>query len=232
MYFLLGSDNGSAPDDYSSTDQARNINIWYDVAVDMILESFQGWNFNNNIATTSLVADTRQYTLSAASLSVGAVDLLQVTRVEISYDGTNYYKAKPITMAELNKATEALADADIDANAALSSQTQPRYMLGEDTIDIYPQPSAASTNGLKIYYTKGVTALSADGDVPLIPSLFFRLLSLGGAYDYAFSRGLPIAGSLRQEVEIYKQDLKEFLAIRNSDQPIIATAGNISNYED
>lgn len=227
MYFLLGG--SAAPDDYSSADQLRNINIWYDVAVDMILQSFEGWNFNDNVATTSLVGGTRTYTLSAASLSITATNLLQVTRVEVSYDnGSNYYKAIPISK---NSISDAIADSQIDTKAGLTAQTQPRYYLGEDSITIFPSPSSASTNGLKVYYTKAVTALAQSTDVPLIPSIFFRLLSLGGAYDYSMSRGLPNAATLRAEIELYKNDLRAFLSIRNTDQKIYASAANLDQYD-
>lgn len=225
-YFLLGG--SAAPDDYSSTDQLRNINNWYDVAVDMILQSMPDWAFNDNIATTNLVGGTRAYTLSAASLSISAVNLLQINRVEISYDGVNYYRASPIPKADI---ASALADSQIDSKAGLSDTAAPRYYLGEDSITIFPSPGANVTNGLKIYYTKAVTALSSAGDVPLIPSIFFRLLSLGMAYDYAFSRGLPNADRLRMEIENYKIELKSFMSIKVPDEKIIASVGNLSQYE-
>lgn len=53
------------------------------------------------------------------------------------------------------------------------------YKLGT-TIRVYPKPDQAYTTTL--YYFKEPTALSADADVPEIPSEFEELLIIGAAY--------------------------------------------------
>jgi len=227
MYFLLGSNSGTAPDDYSANDQKRNINLWYRKAYTEVLKTISGWRIQDNIATTNLVSGTRSYQFSAGGgLNVSVANLIKIDRVEISYDsGATYYKAYPIQQADI---PEGLANSSIDSKAGLADTSTPRYVLRDDYIDIYPSPTANSTNGIKIYYTKDVTDLSSDADRPNLPSIFDRYLSLGAAYDYAMSRGLPIASTLRQEVEIFAKELRDFMKERNDDQKFVMTSGSNS----
>lgn len=61
------------------------------------------------------------------------------------------------------------------------SNGQPRYAyFADDTINLFPAPGGAYT--LKLRYYKKPTTLSADADVPEIPSEFEELLVAGAAY--------------------------------------------------
>lgn len=62
-----------------------------------------------------------------------------------------------------------------------STSGQPLYAyFSDNTIKLYPAPDAAYTLSLRYY--KKPTELSADGDVPTIPSEFEELLVAGAAY--------------------------------------------------
>jgi len=229
MYFLLGSDNGTAPDDYSDNDQKRNLNNWYRKAIALWLDATTDWLVSDTSASVNLVAGTRSYQLSAgAGLNISPQNLLKITRVEVSYDGSQYYKATPVAQADIGAA---LADGDIDTEAGLNDTAQPFYVLRDDYIDIYPKPSANATNGLKVYYQTDITDLTNTTDYPKLPSLFTRYISLGGAYDYAMSRGLPNAGALRQEIEVYAGDIRSFIKERNTDEKFKMTNGTLTNYD-
>lgn len=226
MCFLLGSNSGTAPDDYSTTDQARNINEYYRRAVDIILQHNNLWEFSDTTATADLTASTNSYQLSAgAGLNIS--DLIQIKRVEISYDGTNYYRATPIN---INNIEQAQLDSNFESSAGLNVTTDPKYVLREDYIDIYPTPTANVTNGIKLYYTQNITDLSADGDVPLIPKLYHKYLALGGAYDYAVSRGLANVSVIKNELLEMEKQLADFMGIRNEDEPMVLTTTK-RNYE-
>lgn len=62
-----------------------------------------------------------------------------------------------------------------------TTATTPRYWwFYGDTISVYPKPDQAYV--VRLRYLKKPTALSADGDVPDVPSEFEELLVYGAAY--------------------------------------------------
>lgn len=207
-YFAL---NNITSTEYSSAEVKRNINIWYKKAVNWILESLDGWNFKDTTATASLVANQQAYTFNIANSSFSATDVLKIERVDITYDGTNWYKAEPLNRADY---LEAINQTNINNDF---STTTPFYDISNNAINLYPVPVANSASGLKVTYTQQITDLSADADVPVIPENFQRILSLGAAYDWAMSRGLATAGALRNEIEQLHQEIKSFYSNRQMD---------------
>ena len=99
------------------------------------------YDFSNHadlpIATTNLVASQQDYTLP--------VETIRIDRLEISYDGTTWYRATP-TNPTTN--SSALTTANISAEY---SESSPRYERRGRSILLYPIPDTAVTAGLKVY---------------------------------------------------------------------------------
>ena len=88
----------------------RHINNAYQKLVTTIFEAQDDWDWDDTgttdgssptqstypIATTSLVAGQRDYTFPIS------LNMMKDLRVDISYDGTNYYRAQPIDSREIN----------------------------------------------------------------------------------------------------------------------------------
>src|SRR3990167_8248844 len=64
------------------------------------------------IASTALVADQREYSLPADSASTFGSGLIKLQRVEVTYDGTNWYVANPLSLQEIAGPT--ILDADLN----------------------------------------------------------------------------------------------------------------------
>jgi len=231
-YFWCGSSNGVAPSDYNATDVKRNIREWYRRSIVWWLGARNtGWQFMDETAATNTVADTKSYQLSAAG-GLNISDLINITRVEISYDGTNWYKATPL---DPNSVTSTgLTDGQVDSKAGLNNQVQPYYVLRTEAdktgyIDIYPTPSSAVTNGLKIYYTENIgTFGGAVTDVPLIPEYFHRMISLGAAYDFLKRNNDPRSDSIMRDIQMFRQEMSTF--DKNEDETFALRPSNLNQY--
>jgi len=202
--FLLDTDANSYPND----DKKRNINKWYQKVHGYILNSMDEWDFNSQIATTSLVANQQEYRFPTS--------ILKIKRVEITYDGTNWYKAEPMDLAERGSVSDSTTvNNDFDT-------TEPFYDTTDNSLFLYPIPTAASSSGLKIWYEEEITELSATTDEPNIPELYQRILSFGASLDYAIKEELTtkiniITIQLNEMID----QLKKYYGSRSVDRNMI-----------
>jgi hypothetical protein len=126
-----------------------------------------------------LLEDSQDYTLAA-----GVSDITNGTGVP-----TNYVQGLDLllTTAGIEKPLIYIAKKELDAmypdgdDVTVNPANIPSYWyVYESTIKVFPVPSDAFTVTLN-YYKKPVE-MTADGDVPLVPSEFQELLVLGAAY--------------------------------------------------
>jgi hypothetical protein len=150
-----------------------------------ILESQDEWDFDdkNNtdfaILTTDLLADQSDYALPS--------NIIKIKRVEITYDGTNWHKAQPIDVNEDSDPTNTSSIAD---NYSVS---EPFYDIQNNSIILYPIPSSAVTNGLKIWDDRSLTEFSLSDLTTGTSELGFDrqiddLVPLKASYDYLLAK--------------------------------------------
>jgi len=202
---------------YPTADITRNINKWYQELIADVLLSMDEWDVQGDIATASLVAAQQEYNWPA--------DLLRIKRVEVTYNGSTWTRVYPIDVQEIGKT---ISTTGLIANSF--NIGEPRYDTHDNSLFLYPVPTANSTNGLKIWYEKEVTELSGNTDEPNIAEPFQRLLSIGAAYDYATKKGLPIANMLLQKLETGRIKMREYYGMRVSDRQVLMGV-NIANYK-
>lgn len=148
----------------------------------------------------SITSGTRSYAL--------ATDLFKVNRVEIKYPSTSDYRpATQITGNLINSSKD---------NYAGSNQ----FDLTGSKIEIFQGDITANiqavTNGIKVYYQKELTELSAGSDPIIFPDVFSRYISIGAAIDYCGVSGLSTRLTwLTSEYQIIENKLTEFIANRN-----------------
>jgi len=156
------------------------INSWYHKVVTMILESQDEWDYDDSnhtdfpILTTNLVASQQDYAIPVSE------KVFKVKRVEVTYDGTNWYKAEPMDINERGLAT------DTTSIAGAFSTSQPKYDIQYESIFLYPIPSSDVTAGLKIWWTREVDEFVVGDTIqePGIDEPFHRMLSIGASYDW------------------------------------------------
>lgn len=105
----------------------------------------------------NIVASTTDYTL--------ATDVLQLKRLELSFDGTNFYVA---TRKDL------LEDTNLNSTAT-ESTASPKWIAITQSgatsfvIRIQPTPTLSVTNGLRYWYIARPAAMTTGTDVPVTP---------------------------------------------------------------
>lgn len=222
--FLLGGVNTT---DYATADRTRNINehyrqIWHD-----IFEAYGGWRWDDTNqtdlpqATDSLVSGTATYALPSAALTIHAI--------EVKNSNGDWVKLDPAPAEYINRTTA--------IDEFLSSNGTPAYyrLLG-DTIELFPAPNYASTNGLKVYFDRDISAFAATDTTKVagFASPYHRVLSIGAALDYALANGMTdkisILSSMYNE---YRVNIRKFYSERWRDnQPMrIKVADVTQEYE-
>lgn len=165
---------------YPNPEIDASINRYYQTIVNEAIKSNDSWDFQGERATADLVADQKEYTFPT--------DLIKVKRVEITYDGTNWYKCR---IFDIETRDGSLDDTTVNKDF---TTTDPYVDLYDNSMFIYPIPSAAVTGGLKIWYQKEITELSADTDEPSIQESFHIGLAYGAAKDY-LEQNLDVKGN-------------------------------------
>lgn len=208
---------------FSDADLNAAINSYYSLFVNEILKSMDDWDFQGEIATADLVAGQEEYTFPT--------DILNIKRVEVSYDGTNWALATRFDIADRGKPTDATTVAN-----EFSTST-PFVDIYDNSLFIYPEPTVNSTGGLKVWYIKEATELSADTDTPAIAEAYQKGMCFGAAKDY-FQKYLEVEGNagksdrMNIELENYLTKLREHYSNRDMDRDyVVNIADNGFNSE-
>lgn len=163
---------------YGDTELDANLNMWYRVLLGWVFEATGIWEANGEMSVTNLVQDQEEYVLPT--------DFVILNRVEILYpNATDYVKANRVDDKQVELG--AFGNDEIP----FGSSGAPLYRTFDRSIFIYPSPTAAVTNGLRIEYLTDITALSASGDTPTLNSLVHHIIAIGAAYEYCLTNEQP-----------------------------------------
>lgn len=192
----------------------QSLNNWLQKIVTMILSSMDGWDYDDvnhtdfPILTTNLVANQPDYSLPASE------KILKIKRVEITYDGTNWYKAEPFDIGERGKATSTtLIASDF-------STSEPKYDIQFNSIFVYPIPDTAVTSGLKLWVSREIDEFTTSDTTqePGIDEPFHEMLAQGASFDFAAIKGLAIKNDLWAMLQDYEARLKKFYGKKEDDR--------------
>lgn len=192
---------------YTDAQLDASINAYYDTFVSEILKSMDDWDFSGEIATASLVANQQEYTFPT--------DILKIKRIEVSYDGTVWNEATRFDVNEIGEATDSTSVRnDFNTN-------EPYADLHDNSLFLFPVPTSNITGGLKIYYEKLPTFLSAVTDEPAFARPFHKGLAYGAAKDFCEQfpegRSSHLATST-QNLEMTMARMKEFYQKKDQDR--------------
>ena len=132
-------------------------------------------------------------------------EYLQITAIGLNYEGnvkfSDYRQAKIIPVTEWNKLD--------DSVFWIGTETWPYCAVHGQTVYIDPVPSAASNNGMKIWYVRPPVDLDPDvgAGTPELPSFSHRWL-----VQFAVYKALLEDGDQRAEAELgkYLENFKRF----------------------
>lgn len=197
---------------YTDADLDASINSYYHQFVNYILEAMDDWDFQGESATTDLVASQQEYIFPS--------DILKIKRVEVTYDGTNWFKAN---FFDINERTKPLDSTSVSQDF---ETTSPYVDLYDNSVFLYPVPTSAVTGGLKIWYEKEATELSSATDEPVIAEAYQKGLCYGASKDY-FEKFQEKQGYLNKargasnNLEKIVNDMKNFYRKKNQDRDYV-----------
>lgn len=230
-FLINAGDGGISGNSVLLAQFVRNINAWLHKATTLILNSQDDWEFDdlNNtsnfpVGTTPMVAGQRAYVLPAS------LKVLKVQRVDLTYDGSTYYRATPF-----DTGSTGISMGNDTKTDQFFNLTEPRYDLLGNSIWIYPAPTAAqvAAGGLvRLEFLREASEFTASDTTkePGLDEPFHRLLSLGASLDYAMAKNMPIAPNLGTMVQDYEQRLLTYYGKKNNDT-MYFLAPNLPSYE-
>lgn len=209
----------------------QSINDWQNKIITMILASQDDWDFDDSsatdypVATTPLVAGQRDYTFPTS------LNLLKVKRIDVTYDGTNWYRAEMFDSGEIGLGMG--NDANTDARY---SKNKPAYDLKSNAIWLYPEASSADVSAgatVRVEFQRDVTQFASTDTTAKssLPLAFQPMIAQGAAYEFCAANELPgRAQGLLLMLQDGEARLKQFYGRRDNDGFSALKAGYV-NYE-
>lgn len=173
--------------DFPTADIDAGLNKWLRLVTGWIIGATGIWEFGGEKSTTNLVQDQIEYVLPTG--------MVYINRVSIKYpNSTSYVYAERLDDKETKDAFE-------NGTISQGSEAAPVFREFDNSVFIYPKPSADVTSGLAIETVNDVVDLATAGDVPNLNPLVHQILTLGVAMDYCDSEELPAkAGRIERRI--------------------------------
>lgn len=195
------SDTHADTSSYPDALMLININIYLQKFVSIVFESQDDTNFDDirnttyPIKTVPLVAGQRDYSIPVSE------QVLKLKRADVSYDGTNFYRATPF-----DNGVPAWGFGNATNEDANMIKQAPRYSTQYNSIFLYPLPQSSDAIGtgavIRMEWERAMIAFSQSADYPAaamststsIPGFdipFHPYLVAGADYEFAKANNLP-----------------------------------------
>lgn len=176
---LVGEDNETA--DLTDVHMFSMLNATYQKVNNVIDETYEK-HFGQIDQTIDLVSGTQNYDLPDRDAN-DRTRVVRILRIEVAYDGTNFYKSHPINVQDLPNTNF------VDTSF---STVSPAHYLLDDQLYLVPTPTANATNAVRIWYVQRQLPLESDGDIPSFPEQYHHILAYGVAADIMKRSGAPV----------------------------------------
>lgn len=202
------------------------LNSAYQKVVTMVLDSKDEWdwddiNWTDYAVLTTPLTTNRDYSISASEA------VLKIKRVDVSYDGTNFYKAEPFDINEsglgFGTASDTTQEATVDGRF---SKNAPKYDTRANTVWLYPKPSAADVSAggkIRIEWIREPDEFTTSDTTqePGIDEAFHPMLALDASYVYTFAQDLKRANAIKNEMIEYEARLKKHYSSKQEDRKLV-----------
>lgn len=200
--FLVGANSTT----YPIADLTRNINRRWEEAKNYLYLTDGTWQSAETTYSQNLVSGTQGYTIPRTHIKIMRVEILTA-------DGSS----KRLEAFDKSEIKNSLRDFE-------NVDGEPRfYEMTGNTMNLYPAPNYASTNGLTWWY-QGVPdyfATTDTTDTPDIIQTVDRYLSVGAALDYAIAKVLANKSDLEGQLKNLKDQLEMIANRRHGDVNIV-----------
>lgn len=167
------------------------------------------------IGKASLVADQRDYTLPAS------LGFLTLKRLDVTWDGTNWYQASPIDSSEMRfgLGNNTLEDGYYDL-------TKPRYDAKSDGFWLYPAASQAQVDAgakFRIEYTREFDEFTSSDTTqePPLDRPFHDLVAIGASLKWAVMKDQTRAQNLNNLFLQGLEKMKVYYSRKNTDDQLV-----------
>jgi hypothetical protein len=198
----------------------NSANNWLDSITGYAIGSdrrFQ-WDDTNHtklpIGTTNLTATQSDYSFLTDEQNNPIISL---TRIDILDPDGNYRKLEAINESDLEFA--------LDEYSTPSGLPVYYDKIADNIIRLYPTPATSVTNGLKFYFQRTASYFAATDTTknPGVSPLLHRGFVIASAYDGALTLGLENLQPLSVELQKEEEKMKQYFAIRNTDETAVLT---------
>lgn len=207
-----------------------DINIWYEKIVSMIWESQDDSNFddarntNYPIVTTLMVAGQRDYSMPVTE------QVMKIKRVDVSYDGINYYRAQPF-----DNGVPPWGFGNPTQEDANFTPITPSYSFQYNSLFLYPLATASQVTAgatIRVEWERNVvvfsksadyssTAMSASTSVPGIDLPWHPMIAYGAAYEFANANNLPQLQNIKNDLVDWETRLRAAYGRKDLDTQIM-----------
>lgn len=211
----------------------RLLNNAYQKIVTAIFESQDDWDWDDIGTTDGTTSSQTTYPVVTAPLVANQRDYpfplsmktMKIRRVDISYDGTNFYRAQPWDPQMTNQGIG--NDTDVDNRFVESA---PRYDLRANSIWIYPR-AITGTGTLRIDFLREPIEFSSNNtaNTPGIDTAFQPMLALDASIDYCMTNNPSIMQSLMVRYADMEQRLRSYYSRKDEDRAY-QLQGQYTNY--
>lgn len=248
--FLTGADTNA----YTNANRVISLNKYFNkIVYTMIFAAQDEWDWDDSsitatypVAKRNLVASQRDYKFTtaasswtligvegSAAASSAAITPLKIKRLDVTYDGTTWYKAEPFDINEMGYGDG--NDTTVDARF---SKSEPKYDTRDNAVWLYPTASTADVTAgakMKIQFVRQFTEytssdLTTGTATPPIDRAFHTMLALGPAYDFAVAKNLASKNDLAGQLGEYEARLKQYYGDKQEDRNTILSSAFI-DYE-
>lgn len=207
---------------YPNANRLINLNIWNHKVFTSILQSQDSSDSDDanqtgySILREYFIANKRDY-------NFGVTDgVVQIKKVEVSYDGTTIVRAYPLDSSEIE---EGVLDESLTLIDQRFSQQNPAYEWKNNSLLIYPKPTASVG---KVYAEVSRTAkdfslsdLTTGTATPGFDKNFHPMIPYGMAYDYFLLNTMDSqAQSMRSILTEYEFKLAKQYGNKNVEFPL------------
>ena len=160
----------TASQKYLDADLDANLNEWYRTIVGWAMAAAGIWEYNGEVYEGDLVSGQAEYVLPTS--------FVLVNRVEIKYSGSDDYVVA--TRIDDKQVSDAFGNGEL----SVGSTGAPVFRLLDNSLFLYPIPTANNTDGIRIEVLDEITDLSSGSDVPNLNPLCHKAIAIGAAYEY------------------------------------------------
>jgi hypothetical protein len=203
------------------------VNDVYDHVGILIWMASKGWDIADYNATTTPYANQALTTARHVLIddaSSPTIRLMKIKRVDITYDGTTWYKADPI-----DTATMSFGMGDADEVDEHFTNTEPKYRAIGNMIEVYPRATSAQVSAgaeIRVEYTPAFSHFATSDTTKTLgfDSVLNGLVPAIASMRYAVINDLKRQKSLKILVDEQIAMLRAYFGTKNDEAMPVATS--------